>query len=153
MGLWHGANWTFLLWGIYHVIIILFYRFISNLNFNLNSKLRNIIGVMITLPIMMLGWIPFRAMTSSDAIQMWLKIFDYNEYNALGMRENTYLIAFILLVGIILTNFIKNNLIPSLIDKGYTNTFISIQSIFFAFTLPFIFIFLKPVNQFIYFQF
>jgi D-alanyl-lipoteichoic acid acyltransferase DltB (MBOAT superfamily) len=26
MGLWHGANWTFIIWGVYHVIVIVLYR-------------------------------------------------------------------------------------------------------------------------------
>ena len=26
MGLWHGANWTFVIWGIYHAILIFIYR-------------------------------------------------------------------------------------------------------------------------------
>ena len=32
MGLWHGANWTFVLWGIYHALLIFLYRQILNLN-------------------------------------------------------------------------------------------------------------------------
>ena len=29
MGLWHGANWTFLIWGLYHASIIALYRLIN----------------------------------------------------------------------------------------------------------------------------
>ena len=41
MGLWHGANWTFLIWGIYHAILIYIYRSLKFLgkNFNLNIKI------------------------------------------------------------------------------------------------------------------
>ena len=29
MGLWHGANWTFMFWGLWHAMIIFFYRHLS----------------------------------------------------------------------------------------------------------------------------
>jgi alginate O-acetyltransferase complex protein AlgI len=153
MGLWHGANWTFLLWGVYHVIVILLYRLFSKVVVNLSDNLRSIVGIIITLPVMMLAWIPFRTQSSVDAIQMWLKIFNYNEYGSLGMRENTYLIAFILVVAFFVIYFIKSKIIPKLVIGNSTFRLIALQTMFFSLAMPLIFVFLKPVNQFIYFQF
>ena len=30
MGLWHGANWTFVLWGIYHATLVHGYRLVTS---------------------------------------------------------------------------------------------------------------------------
>ncbi len=61
MGLWHGANWTFIVWGIYHAVLIYFYRLLKSLGSNFNLKTKIFIGWFITLPLIMLSWIPFRS--------------------------------------------------------------------------------------------
>jgi len=153
MGLWHGANWTFVLWGIYHVILIILYRLFSRLFTSFSDSFRSVIGIIIMLPLMMLAWIPFRSQSSQDAIQMWVKIFNFNEYGSLGMRENTYLITFILVVAFFVVYVIKSKIMPKLANEKSIFKFIVLQTLFFSFMMPLIFIFLKPGNQFIYFQF
>ena len=44
MGLWHGANWTFIIWGMYHATLIYIYRSLNFLGKNFNSKLKIIVG-------------------------------------------------------------------------------------------------------------
>ena len=60
MGFWHGANWTFFLWGIFHSFVIYLYRIISKVNNHNLSFIKNF-GFFITMPVIMLGWIPFRS--------------------------------------------------------------------------------------------
>ena len=72
MGLWHGANWTFVVWGLYHAIFIFLHRKIySYKNAFTNSKTVMNIGALFTLPIMMLGWIPFRADSIEITFHLW----------------------------------------------------------------------------------
>jgi len=151
MGLWHGANWTFLLWGIYHAVVISFYRLVKPLSVNLSKKVRSLIGVLITLPIMMLSWIPFRANSINDTIIMWSKIFNPFAYTWLGMRENVYLITFLVLIGFYLVYLIKIKLKPVLSHKKYIS--IILENILIVIMLFFVIIFFREINQFIYFQF
>jgi len=152
MGLWHGANWTFVLWGIYHAFVILIYRLLAPLVRNINNKnIKVICGIGFTLPIMMLSWIPFRADSLNATISMWGKVLDPFSYNFLGMRENVYLITAIILIGIGVTYFIKNKLVPIL--NGVGLSVILIESFFFSGMISLVIIFLRPINQFIYFQF
>lgn len=73
-GLWHGANWTFVLWGGLHGV----YQVIGQLTLGLrrrvkkllhiyNNKIGGLISVIITFGLVCFGWIFFRANTASDA--------------------------------------------------------------------------------------
>ena len=152
MGLWHGANWTFILWGIYHAIVVLFYRVMFPVTRKFNQNLKVVGGICVTLPIMMLAWIPFRAESIFDAFAMWSKILDPYSYGSLGMKENTYLITACLLISIYITWSVKNKLLP-IIDKNNRRILIYGEILVFSVLIPLIIIFLRPINQFIYFQF
>lgn len=74
-GLWHGANWTFVVWGALHGgFIVLEYatggfqeRIANRLFANRNSAWHSGIQVAITLVLVGIAWIFFRADTISDA--------------------------------------------------------------------------------------
>ncbi len=151
MGLWHGANWTFLIWGIYHAVLIYFYRSLKFLGNNFNLKIKIFIGWFFTLPFIMLSWIPFRSQSLNDCFQMWLKILNPLQYGYLGLRENIYLITFLLLISTIITYFLKQNMFLKKIFPKIILLFSDLILIIFLFCLTFIF--LRPINQFIYFQF
>ena len=151
MGLWHGANWTFLIWGVYHAIVITFYRLVAPLTRSLNNKLKKIGGLVLTLPIIMLSWIPFRAESLSVTFSMWAKVVDPFSYAALGMRENAYLVAAVIMFGVVATYLIKNKLMPIFNRAGLT--LVLAETIAFSVMIPLVIIFLRPINQFIYFQF
>ena len=61
-GLWHGASWSFLVWGLYHGLFLALER----LPF-LKKKRPKLIGVPLTLLIVTVGWVLFRADTLGAA--------------------------------------------------------------------------------------
>jgi alginate O-acetyltransferase complex protein AlgI len=66
-GLWHGANWTFLLWGIYHGTFLIIER-ITGLREVSREKFK-ILRRFITLFIVVIGWVLFRSENTSQAIE------------------------------------------------------------------------------------
>jgi alginate O-acetyltransferase complex protein AlgI len=64
-GLWHGANWTFLLWGVYHGIFLILER-ITGIR-NLAPEKYHIPRRAVTLFIVTLGWVLFRSHGISQA--------------------------------------------------------------------------------------
>lgn len=151
MGFWHGANWTFLFWGIYHAILVSIYRLMEPKTRNFPSVFKSTIGFLITLPLIMLSWIPFRADFISDSFQMLIKVVSPIAYTWLGMRENAYLVTFLILICFLLTYFIKKNFLPLLNSSNFVKIILDITLIMFV-TL-FVIIFFRSINQFIYFQF
>ena len=152
MGLWHGANWTFLLWGLYHATLITIYRILSPLFTKWDTFLLQLLGLSITLPLIMLSWIPFRSETITSSLIMWKKLLKLENYGWLGMRENTYLIAALVLVAVLSTPFIRK-IYTSWIKKSHCyKSQLAVESILFTIIISFVFVFLRPIKQFIYFQ-
>jgi alginate O-acetyltransferase complex protein AlgI len=65
-GLWHGANWTFLFWGIYHGAFLVIER-ITGMREVSHEKYK-ILRRIITLLIVIIGWVLFRSEDIAQAI-------------------------------------------------------------------------------------
>ena len=69
-GLWHGANWTFICWGLMYFILISIEKLTGwekRLS-QINDKRVNAIAHVYTMLMVILGWVFFRAETIGDAL-------------------------------------------------------------------------------------
>lgn len=76
-GLWHGANWTFVVWGGAHGLLLMLNnlkRDVKWLNFK-ETRLTKIIDICFVFLMVMAGWVFFRANTLSDALLAFDKMF------------------------------------------------------------------------------
>ena len=82
-GLWHGANWTFVVWGLYNALLIIIWRV---LGINNNSKgiiaqnsllpsFKEICQVLITFFLVIIGWIIFRSENLHQASDYLFRMF------------------------------------------------------------------------------
>lgn len=150
MGLWHGASWNFVIWGVYHATVIYFYRRLSNTAL---GRLCAPVSMLITLPVMMFSWIPFRAQSVNDALALWgAAINPYKFLMPLGLRENSYIVALLMLIGFYGSYLVRDRMFClSLIGRSVV---VNLQMlIFYAVLFALVLIFLRPSTQFIYFQF
>ena len=151
MGFWHGANWTFMFWGIYHASFVFFERKLKPVRDKIKFFNLKIISWGITLMFAMLSWIPFRAKTLSDTFIMYKKVLTPSQYFYLTMRENNYIIAALLLVLVIVTYFSNEIIEPKINQNKWFSFFF--HSIKYTIIIILVFTFLRPISQFIYFQF
>jgi hypothetical protein len=108
------------------------------------------IGWFLTLPIIMLGWIPFRANSLESSLALLGRVLDLSSYRGLAFRENFYLLVFLLACGMVVAWFITHGK-TSLLNRAWfrqAGEIIALSVMIFV-----VFIFLRPVSQFIYFQF
>lgn len=83
-GLWHGANWTFVCWGIYHAFCLVLYNM-----FNVNTKyqqevvigrffpsLKEFFQIAFTFLLTLIGWIIFRSQDISQAYYYICHMFE-----------------------------------------------------------------------------
>ena len=63
-GLWHGANWTFIVWGMFHGVFLI----VERLGWGrLLAKLPSIVQVIYAFVVVSIGWVFFRADSLSSA--------------------------------------------------------------------------------------
>jgi len=151
MGFWHGANWTFVIWGLYHAVMIVGYRIIAPLTEGLPSFLRRGGGWLITLPLMMLAWIPFRAQTVNQTIGMLERLVDPRGYLWMGMRENTYVVAAVCMFCVLIS-FVYRDFAHRFVGQHAALRFTT-DAVSASVLIAGVFVFLRPISQFIYFQF
>lgn len=72
-GLWHGANWTFVVWGTYHGILLVIERFCGRKT--IYYALPRQVQVLFTFLLIMTGWVFFRSATISGAWQYLVVMF------------------------------------------------------------------------------
>ena len=71
-GLWHGASWLFVLWGMLHGTALVIHRIWSKF---LGLKMHRIPAKLITFLFVLLAWIPFRATDMSQVKQLLSAMF------------------------------------------------------------------------------
>ncbi|ULQ54436.1 MBOAT family O-acyltransferase [Flavihumibacter fluvii] len=83
-GLWHGANWTYVIWGalngLYLIFAIIRRKYadpLINKNLALPDSLVKTFNILVTFILICFSWIFFRAATVQDAFLIIRKIFEF----------------------------------------------------------------------------
>lgn len=80
-GLWHGANMTFILWGAYHGLLLVIHSLFKRIT---TLKIPKIISWILTIELVVIGWVLFKAESISDAFKIYGQYFDF--YNLLSEK-------------------------------------------------------------------
>lgn len=82
-GLWHGANWTFVLWGVYHGLFLLLEEYIP-----LIKKLPKVLKHIYTLIVVTVGFVIFRAETIGQGFD-----FIFNMFTGVNISDSSLSLA------------------------------------------------------------
>jgi len=82
-GLWHGANFTFIIWGLLHGILLIAEKYTENIRAKISDFIKlgrfdfikTLFSIFCTFCITSITWILFRADTFGDAFLMIRKVF------------------------------------------------------------------------------
>jgi alginate O-acetyltransferase complex protein AlgI len=122
-GLWHGANWTFILWGAINGFYLVFAiisekwrnQFVRFIHLDKFPKLNRSVQIIITFLLASFAWIFFRANTSQDAFLIVNEIFRFNGPLYIGdLQQFGYCIfSIVLLLAIeIQQEYFSHSLLP-----------------------------------------
>ncbi|MGB4885405.1 MAG: MBOAT family protein [Ferruginibacter sp.] len=103
-GFWHGANWTFVAWGLLHGIALVIHRLWQKTGI----KMSNALGIIITFLFANFAWVFFRALTISDAFEVIKSMVGIKvaHYSGSHVFTDIYLLP-MMLMGVLLL-FWKN---------------------------------------------
>ena len=153
-GFWHGANWSFIFWGLFHSILFL-PTFMFNKNRNYTSSiiaantllpsLKEFISVGTTFLLVTIGWVFFRSESIGDSFSyLTSMISNINIVTHLSPKINFYILVLVLVDWT--QRFDERNLFvtfPKLIFKIFVIICVFLILINFK----------KESQQFIYFDF
>jgi alginate O-acetyltransferase complex protein AlgI len=102
-GLWHRGSLLFLLWGGYHGVILVLHRQVQQLERRFNweppPRLWTALSWVVTIALINLGWIFFRAGVLTQAGQMLSAVLSPTSYSAHFLSPSLYFLVAVLGVG------------------------------------------------------
>ena len=150
-GIWHGANWTFIIWGIMYFVLISIEKLIGfEKKFNKLSFIKHIY----TMFFVILGWVIFRASNITEAFSYMGKMFGvrasgiFDAYFYLNIVEN--------LIFIIIATIFSTPIYKIINKKVKENKFIApiyVMGMLILFIVAISYILKGAYNPFIYFNF
>lgn len=90
-GIWHGAGWTFLLWGCLHGLLNVLTRLWAKTkeHFHIQgNRFSHVLSILLTFFFLMCTWTLFRADTISQAFHMLAKLFSCQHAGSLHVDPN-----------------------------------------------------------------
>lgn len=73
-GLWHGASWSFVAWGVYYGLLMVLEKFVLGARLDLVPRpLRHIL----TMLVVMIGWVFFRSLTLTSGLDYTAVLFGF----------------------------------------------------------------------------
>ena len=154
-GFWHGANWTFIIWGTINALFILPLVVFKLNRKNTNSvaensffpSIKEILQILLTFSITTVAWIFFRSASVKDALYYIRKLINFSNYGMPQVDVKPFIFIAILLI----VEWIQRKKQHGLELSNVNNTFIR----WIIYLIIFIIILLFGANSdsFIYFQF
>ena len=163
-GFWHGANWTFIIWGALNATFFL-PLLLSNKNRNYIGhiaenrnlpKLNELFSILTTFLLTIIAWIFFRAENLNHATSYIYRIFSglfeyYHIYRLYREIHNIGMILFVLLFFFFIVEWFGRNK-----DFALEGSFVSNKygrNLFYYAIIILIFMYTGKPQEFIYFQF
>ena len=156
-GLWHGANYTFLVWGLFHGSFLVLERVFKN---TIKVKIPSIVSHSYVWLVVMIGWVFFRAETLTEALAYFKIMFSFNLNIESGPDLKSFInpyFIFILFTGILSSIGVFKTLSNTILNKKIVSTntyrlfeFITLAILFYWSVLEII---NSNFNPFIYYRF
>jgi alginate O-acetyltransferase complex protein AlgI len=152
-GLWHGASWSFVIWGAYHGLFLVLERSFLH---RFYDKIGKLPSTLITFFLVVIGWVFFRVEKVSDAILYLKRMFAF-DFKSSFVPDREFLTFFC--VAVFFSFFVYFKKGQKIQDAVYINDYTNMRhlALFAASALLFLLsvssITASGFNPFIYFRF
>lgn len=153
-GIWHGASYNFILWGLYYAILLLIEKMVTG---KYIEKLPKVLKILYSLFFITLGWVIFRVENINDLILVIKKMFSFNNTSFVTLfNNNAMLISTVpyIILGIFLSLPI-DKCFKEKVDKSNSVILTLIEDLILGvlFGISIMFLVSNSYNPFIYFRF
>jgi len=153
-GFWHGANWTFIIWGglnaLFFLPLLLSDKNRNNLNDTAENRIlpsfKELFQIVFTFGLTTFAWIFFRAETISDAFIYINRIFDFSNFVPDVIRHKK--VIPLLFVFLLIEWFSRKQEYAIVLDKKYRVVFYLVFTFLILYYAS-----VEEKSSFIYFQF
>ncbi len=140
-GLWHGANWTFIVWGCYHGVLLLLYRMMQRWWDPLPAPVRGAL----TFVMVVIGWVIFRSTDLAMAEALLRAMFSW--------QPGGGIIGVNVLIGMLCVAAPFAHLGPNTFELRHQWSFMTAVGMALLFGLSVFVIYGARSTPFLYFQF
>ena len=144
-GLWHGASWLFVLWGMLHGAALVIHRAWNKF---LGLKMPLFFGRVLTFLFAVIAWVPFRAASWGDMTKLYRGMFMPESWEFIFEGGQTLSDLQFLAAGLIITFLFPSA--AQLGEKFRPTWYNAVLTVIFLITSMFCFV---KVSPFIYFNF
>jgi alginate O-acetyltransferase complex protein AlgI len=116
-GLWHGDNWTFIAWGLFHGFWLIIDRLFL---LKILNKIK-FLAIPFTFLVVLNGWVLFQAPSIESAMEQYKIMWQFNHFSLQSIQNQSYF-NFHILIAVTICLL---GLVP--IIRRFSNTFISEQ--------------------------
>ncbi|AWO01174.1 membrane-bound O-acyltransferase family protein [Chitinophaga alhagiae] len=119
-GIWHGANWTYVIWGALHGFYLVFAlvtrpfrnRLVQMAGLKKGSWFYRFVNMMVTFHLVLIGWVFFRANTVNEAFYSLREIINFSGYRysleGLGLNWMEIIVAISSIFGLLILEYIHS---------------------------------------------
>jgi len=159
-GIWHGANWTYIIWGALHGFYLVFglvtleiRKKFAGLFLSENSKILKLVKIVVTFLLVSFAWIFFRARSFTDAQVIISKIFTHPGKLFVDGETKIHLFYAILAIAMLLAVEVKREFCHGKITLFESKNIYVRFSVYAGLIIVMLLMGVFDAGQFIYFQF
>ncbi len=116
-GMWHGASWNYILWGIYYLVFLLLERFV------IKDRIPGALKYVYTLLVVFFGWVIFKFENLGELGTAFAGLFGIGTNGFIGMDVSTLFLSniFLLAFSVIACTPLGKMIRQSLLRYGSSN--------------------------------
>lgn len=154
-GLWHGANWTFVVWGGYNAVLLVMARWLWKSRSKADERVgvTDLFSICTTFALVVLGWVVFRAESVSDASDYLLRFAATLTSLNLGMPAYGKVAVIYCLLLVVIEWIQRDRLCPLRLDGCWLGRYRFTRWLVYYLVFMLMFFGRGEEQTFIYFQF
>ena len=150
-GLWHGASWNFVLWGLYYLVFLILEKYSFK---KLLTKTPRILRHLGTLLIVLIGWMLFRFENLNTFKDVIVSMFNF-QFTKIGLNEAAIYVEtyFVYFIGAFLFSTPVYYVVCDKLEKYKAFVILKYLGLICLFIVTIMFLAQASYNPFIYFRF